>query len=84
MSWVATAVISSVVLNVGNTLIQQRANKKATKRAKQDALDAEKQARQAEVFAETEGEGIGQLGQISLEVDDDELDEDATVPKVRL
>jgi hypothetical protein len=82
MSWVATAVIA--VTSIGSTVIQQRANKKAAKRAKQDALDAEKQARKAEVFAETEGEGIGQLAQISLEVDDDELDEETTSNTVRI
>lgn len=57
---------------------QKEAQKKAKKQAEQDALEAEKQARKAEVFAETEGEGIGNLGQVSLEVDD-EIDEDEEV-----
>lgn len=41
--------------------------------ARQDALLDQKNARKAAVFAETEGAGLGQIGQISLEVDD-ELD----------
>ena len=71
--WVAGAIV------VSGVVVQQQqksAAKKAKKDAEKDALEAEKQARQAEVFAETEGEGIGNLGKISLEVDDDLEDED--------
>ncbi len=72
--WIAGASIL-----VGSQVIQAKqarsAQKKAKKDAERDALEADKQARMAEVFAETEGEGIGNLGKISLEVDDD-LDED--------
>lgn len=60
---------------MGSSLISQNQAKKAKAKAQQDARDAERQARKAEVFAETEGEGIGQLGQISLEVDDELEDE---------
>ncbi len=73
MSWVATAVIA--VTSIGSAVYQGKQTKKAQKQAKQDALEADKQARKAEVFAETEGEGIGQLAQISMEVDDEENDE---------
>ena len=52
----------------------RKAQKKAQKKAEEDALAAEKQSRKAEAFAETEGQGIGQLGQVSLEVDDEEED----------
>lgn len=71
--WVAGAIVVS-----GFVVTQQQksAQKKAKKDAEKDALAADKQARQAEVFAETEGEGIGNLGKISLEVDDDLEDED--------
>ena len=65
--------VSAVQMNV-----QRNAKKNAKKDAERDALEAEKQARKAGAFAETEGEGIGNLGQISLEVDDD-LDEDPEV-----
>ena len=64
-----------VVSSIAITQQAKSAQKKAKKDAKKDALKADQQARKAEVFAETEGEGIGNLGQISLEVDDD-LDED--------
>ena len=71
MCWVVTAVIATTT--IGTAVLQQKASRKAEKRAKADAIEAEKQARKAEVFAETEGEGVGSLGQISLEVDDDEV-----------
>jgi hypothetical protein len=69
MSWVATAIVATT------TVYQTQQNKKAQREAKRDALEADKQARKAEVFAETEGEGTGQLGQVRLDVDD-ELEED--------
>ena len=71
--WVAGAI---VVSGVATQVQQKKAQKKAKKAAEKDALEADRQARKAEVFAETEGEGIGSLGQISLEVDDDLEDED--------
>lgn len=40
-----------------------------------------KDARKAEVFAETEGEGVGNLGKVSLEVDPN-LDEEEEVASV--
>lgn len=64
-----------VVTGVASQVQQRSAQKKAKKDAEKAALESERQARKAEVFADTEGEGIGSLGQISLEVDDD-LDED--------
>lgn len=75
MSWVVTAVVSTA-LSIGNSVYQAKQQKKASKQARADAIAAEKQARKAEIFADTEGEGIGQLAQISLEVDDTELDEE--------
>jgi len=73
MSWVVTAVVATAAFSVGSAVLQQKASRKAQKEAKADAIEAEKQARKAEVFADTEGEGVGSLGQISLEVDDDEV-----------
>ena len=67
-------IVSSVVV-AGATLYsshkQRKAQKKAQKDAKKDQLEAEKQARKSEVFAQTEGQGLGQMGQVSLEVDED-------------
>ncbi len=74
MSWVVTAVVATTVFTAGSAVLQQKASRKAQKEAKADAIEAEKQARKAEVFAETEGEGVGSLGQISLEVDDEEIE----------
>ena len=76
MTWIATAVI--VTTTVGSAVMQGKQSKKARKQAKADALEADKQARKAEVFAETEGEGIGSLGQVSLEVDDEEIEEEVS------
>ena len=75
MTWLAAAV---VVTTVGSSIYQNKQSKKAQKQAKKDALEADKQARKAEVFAETEGEGIGSLGQVSLEVDDEEIEEEVS------
>ena len=78
--WVAGAI---VVSSVAVQQQQKSAAKKAKKAAEKDALEADKQARKAEVFAETEGEGIGDLGKISLEVDDD-LDEEKLSGNIRI
>ena len=72
MSWVVTAVAAVA------TVYQTRENRKAQKQARKDQLEDQKRAREAEVFSQTEGEGLGQLGSISLEVDD-ELDENKAV-----
>lgn len=72
MSWVATAV---VVASAVYTSVEQ---KKARKEARKDQLEDQANARKAEVFAETEGEGLGQLGSISLEVDE-ELEDNKAV-----
>ena len=83
MSWVATAIISTAFIQVGTAALQRKAAKKAEKKAEADALDADKQARKAEAFAETEGEGQGSIANISLEVDD-ELEQDKKVSTVRI
>jgi len=77
--WIAGAI---VVSTTAVHLQTQKAQKKAQKKAEEDALENEKQARKAEVFGETEGLGVGSLGKISLEVDDEE--EDKRVGKVRI
>lgn len=67
-----------VVSSVAISQQQKKAQAKAQKQAEKDALEAEKQSRKAEVFADTEGQGQGSLGQISLEVDSS-VDEDEEV-----
>lgn len=74
MSWVVTA----VAVVAAGTAYQNIEARKAQKEARKDQLEDQKRAREAEVFSQTEGEGLGQLGAISLEVDD-ELDENKAV-----
>jgi hypothetical protein len=78
MSFIATAIVATAGATLYSSKRQRDAQKAASKQAKIDANEAEAQARTAEVFAETEGEGLGNLGQVSLEVDDD-LEEDEDV-----
>lgn len=76
MTWFFTAVAVSVASSAYST----KQAKKAQKKARKQALEDEANARKAEVFAETEGQGIGDVGTVQLgtedEVDDEELDED--------
>ncbi len=69
MSWVAAAVAVLAASSAYQGRQQRRAARKGRKEQEEDAT----RARRAEVFAETEGEGIGNLGVVSLEVDDDEI-----------
>lgn len=64
--------------------VARNAKKNAQKDAKIDSAEANKQARKAEVFAETEGDGIGQMGQISLEVDQDLEEEEISSGNIRI
>lgn len=76
--WVAGAI---VVSQVGIQMHNKNAQKQAKRDAEKAALLADKDARKAEVFAETEGEGVGNLGKVSLEVDPN-LDEEEEVASV--
>lgn len=67
-----------VVTSVATGMQQKKAAKKAQKQAANDALAADKQARKAEIFAETEGLGQGSMGKVSLEVDPTLDEEDLT------
>jgi hypothetical protein len=73
MSFVAAAVMGGIM--VASTVVDNvraiDAQQDAEKQAKQDKADALKAAE----FAETEGEGIGSLGNINLTVDNT-LDDD--------
>ena len=73
MSFVATAIIVGTQLFTAKKT--QQANRRDQEQARLDSVEDQKQSRKASVFAETEGKGQGQLGQISLEVDS-EIDED--------
>jgi hypothetical protein len=55
-------------------------SRKAQKKGRQQALEDDAAGRRAEVFAETEGQGIGQMGKVALELDD-EIDENITSVK---
>lgn len=61
--FIAAAVAISTAANIYS---QKKAAKKARKEAKEDAL----RARQAEVFAETTGQGQGELGAVDLSAPD--------------
>jgi hypothetical protein len=71
-AWTAIAIGASAGISVQQAKEQKRAAKKATQAAKIDATKTALQNRRSEVFAETEGQGRGQLGQISLAIDEEE------------
>ena len=78
MSWVATAIVATSVVSMG---VNARSQKKAAKKGREEALADQRAARKAEVFAETEGEGVGGLGKIALAVDK-EIDEEEELLRV--
>jgi hypothetical protein len=66
--WAVTAVVAiSAVGAAVQADAENDARDEAAKQAKQDKADALR----AEQFADTEGEGQGQLGNISLAIDED-------------
>ncbi|MEH6358732.1 MAG: hypothetical protein V7745_07060 [Pseudomonadales bacterium] len=80
MAWVATAVVVGVT--AGSAYLQSEKEKEARDKAEDDAEDARLEAIRAEQFAEEEGKGQGQLGKISLALDDeleDELNQKTTL-----
>lgn len=70
-----------LIASIGSSLFGSRSAKKAQRRARQDALEDEKRSRMAEVFAETEGQGLGNLGKVRLAVDDEDLTEQTKLRK---
>lgn len=70
--WVAGAL---VVSTAATTIQAKKAAKKGRKQADADAAAA----RKAEVFAETEGEGVAPSGRISLETDEEVSDEELSL-----
>lgn len=75
MSWLITAAIA-----VTTTYAGVDANKRAAKKARKQALQDKIDARKAEVFAETEGQGVGNLGKVTLGIDD-EIDPEQELSK---
>jgi hypothetical protein len=72
MVWAVTAAVAT---GIGAQLYGAKKAKKAQKKAEKDALNDRRKADEEELFSKTEGEGLGQLGQISLDVDDEEEDD---------
>ena len=86
MSWIVAAIGIAIVGNdlyQEDKAYKKREEKREEDRAEADAqeakdeaaadvLEQEESARKAEQFSKTEGEGIGQLGTVSLEVDEDD------------
>ena len=66
--WAVTAVVAVAAIGgVVQAEAEDDARKDAEEQAKKDRADALR----AEQFADTEGEGQGQLGNINLAIDDD-------------
>ena len=59
---------------VATAIYSENRRRAGQKKARKAGLEDAKQARKAETFSETEGEGTGNLGQISLELDDEVKD----------
>lgn len=62
--WAATAIVAT-------TAFSTHMNRQGQKKARRQATRDQERARRAEVFAETEGEGVGNIGAVQLEIDDD-------------
>lgn len=84
MSFVAAAIGVTAAATLYSSKRQRDAQKEANRQAKIDSYEAESQARKAEVFAETEGKGQGELGQVSLEVDEELDDEEESKSNVSI
>lgn len=84
MVFATSAVAAAVVADIGFQAYSAHESQKKQAQAAEDARkqsekDAQEQ-RKSEVFAETEGQGVGSLGEISLAVDKD-VDEDDDISK---
>tara|TARA_R110000851_G_scaffold5402_4_gene22412 strand:+ start:3095 stop:3337 length:243 start_codon:yes stop_codon:yes gene_type:complete len=73
MAWVATA--TGGIGPAFSSYLQSEKEEEQIEQAKDDAEEARLEAIRAEQFAEEEGKGQGQLGKISLALDD-EIDEE--------
>lgn len=62
-------------MSIGTTIYQSEEQKKRDKQAKKDAAEDRDRAIEAELFADEEGKGVGSVGNVFLNVDDD-LDEE--------
>lgn len=77
MAWVATAIVATTV---ATTLVQKNQADKAAGRAERQAERDRLNAQKAKVFAETEGDALGDLGIVDLSLDD-ELSEEQRLKK---
>lgn len=66
MSW---AYVGAVVLTAASSKYASDRAKTATKKARKQKQRDEANARKAQRFAETEGEGLGNIGNVRLAVD---------------
>lgn len=64
----------SFIGDLWDDLTGKTAQKEAAEQARQDQLRAENAAAAQRVFAETEGQGTGSVGQVTLGLEDEELD----------
>ena len=69
MAWVVTAV--TAVIAIGSSAYEAHEARNAADDARQQAKEDRADALRAEQFAETEGEGQGSLGNVSLAIDED-------------
>lgn len=77
MAWVATAIVTTGLVTAA---VQKNQADKAAGRAERQAERDRINAQKAKVFAETEGQAIGDLGIVDLSLDD-ELSEDERLKK---
>ena len=74
MSFIAIGVgVAGAAISITTTMINNKSEKKAAREAQKQAVkDAnirDYQARKAEQFAQTEGQGVGTTGEINMQVD---------------
>ena len=73
MTWGYTAVMAAVA--VAGSVYSTSENKKAMKRAEEDAEEDKIKAAMHEKWSKVEGEGLGMLGEVKLNVDEDITDD---------
>lgn len=70
------SVVEDAFEDISEPLTGKKAAAEAQQRAEEDALESRRQAQAARVFAETEGQGQGTVGEVVLgAIDDEEEDE---------
>lgn len=67
--------VENVLKDVTEPLTGAKAAEEAQRKAQEDAEKARVESQQARVFAETEGQGTGHIGEVVFGIDDEEEDE---------